>query len=30
MVFEIHGEQFQFRSADRASKKFRAHFSKKL
>ncbi|KAH6631463.1 Rof/RNase P-like protein [Chaetomium tenue] len=30
MVFEIHGEQFQFRSADRASRKFRAHFSKKL
>jgi ribonuclease P protein subunit POP4 len=30
MVFEIHGEQFQFRSADRASKKFRSHFSKKL
>jgi ribonuclease P protein subunit POP4 len=30
MVFEIHGEQFQFRSADRASRKFRSHFSKKL
>ncbi|KAH6635677.1 Rof/RNase P-like protein [Chaetomium sp. MPI-SDFR-AT-0129] len=30
MVFELHGEQFQFRSADRASRKFRAHFSKKL
>ncbi|KAK4166646.1 ribonuclease P protein subunit p29 [Cladorrhinum sp. PSN259] len=30
MVFEVHGEQFQFRSADRASRKFRAHFSKKL
>ncbi|KAK3318213.1 putative rRNA and tRNA processing protein [Apodospora peruviana] len=30
MAFEIHGEQFRFRSADRASKKFRAHFSKKL
>ncbi|KAL1836571.1 hypothetical protein VTJ49DRAFT_4911 [Mycothermus thermophilus] len=29
-VFEIHGEQFQYRSADRASRKFRAHFSKKL
>lgn len=27
MVVELHGEQFQFRSADRASKKFRAHFS---
>ncbi|KAK4227625.1 ribonuclease P protein subunit p29 [Podospora fimiseda] len=30
MVFEVHGESFQFRSADRASRKFRAHFSKKL
>ncbi|KAK3389835.1 putative rRNA and tRNA processing protein [Podospora didyma] len=30
MVFEIHGDQFQFRSADRANKKFRSHFSKKL
>lgn len=30
MIFEIHGEQFQFRSADRASRKFRSHFSKKL
>ncbi len=30
MVVEIHGEQFQFRSADRATKKFRSHFSKKL
>jgi ribonuclease P protein subunit POP4 len=30
MVVEIHGEQFQFRSADRASKKFRTHFSKLL
>ncbi|KAK3361088.1 putative rRNA and tRNA processing protein [Lasiosphaeria ovina] len=30
MVFEIHGDQFQFRSADRANKKFRVHFSKKL
>ncbi|KAK4191918.1 putative rRNA and tRNA processing protein [Podospora australis] len=30
MLFEIHGEQFQFRSADRATRKFRAHFSKKL
>ncbi|KAL2152968.1 hypothetical protein VTH82DRAFT_4123 [Thermothelomyces myriococcoides] len=30
MVFEVHGEQFQFRSADRASRKFRSHFSKKL
>ncbi|KAL2018492.1 hypothetical protein VTK56DRAFT_777 [Thermocarpiscus australiensis] len=29
-VFEIHGEQFQFRSADRASRKFRSHFSNKL
>ncbi|KAK3906638.1 putative rRNA and tRNA processing protein [Staphylotrichum tortipilum] len=30
MMFEIHGEQFQFRSADRASRKFRSHFSKIL
>ncbi|KAK4115942.1 RNase P/MRP, p29 subunit [Canariomyces notabilis] len=30
MVFEVHGEQFQFRSADRASRKFRSHFSSKL
>ncbi|KAK4121630.1 RNase P/MRP, p29 subunit [Parathielavia appendiculata] len=30
MVFRIHGEQFQFRSADRASRKFRSHFSKIL
>ncbi|KAK3985962.1 ribonuclease P protein subunit p29 [Cladorrhinum sp. PSN332] len=30
MMFEVHGESFQFRSADRASRKFRAHFSKKL
>lgn len=30
MIFEIHGEQFQFRSADRSSRKFRSHFSKKL
>ncbi|KAK3398436.1 Rof/RNase P-like protein [Sordaria brevicollis] len=30
MIFEVHGEQFQFRSADRANKKFRAHFSKIL
>lgn len=29
-VFEIHGEQFQYRSADRASRKFRSHFSKIL
>ncbi|KAK3338139.1 Rof/RNase P-like protein [Neurospora tetraspora] len=27
MIFEVHGEQFQFRSADRANKKFRSHFS---
>lgn len=26
LVFEIHGEQFQYRAADRASRKFRAHF----
>ena len=30
MIFEVHGEQFQFRSADRANKKFRSHFSKIL
>ncbi|KAK0715603.1 Rof/RNase P-like protein [Lasiosphaeris hirsuta] len=30
MVIEIHGEQFQYRSADRANKKFRSHFSKTL
>lgn len=30
MVFELHGDQFQFRSADRATRKFRAHFSKTL
>ncbi|KAK0627298.1 Rof/RNase P-like protein [Immersiella caudata] len=30
MVVEIHGEQFQFRSDDRASRKFRTHFSKIL
>ncbi|ORY59546.1 ribonuclease P protein subunit p29 [Pseudomassariella vexata] len=29
-IFEIHGDQFQHRSADRSNKKFRAHFSKKL
>ncbi len=26
LVFELHGEQFQYRSADRANKKFKAHF----
>ncbi|KAK4205141.1 putative ribonuclease P protein subunit p29 [Triangularia verruculosa] len=30
MVFELHGDQFQFRAADRATRKFRAHFSKTL
>ena len=29
-VFDIHGEQFQHRAADRANKKFRTHFSKIL
>ncbi|KAI1332404.1 RNase P/MRP, p29 subunit [Xylariaceae sp. FL0255] len=29
-IFEIHGDQFQFRSADRANKKFRTHFLEKL
>jgi len=26
MVFEIHGGQFAYRSADRANKKFKTHF----
>ncbi|KAM7201657.1 putative rRNA and tRNA processing protein [Rhypophila sp. PSN 637] len=30
MVFEVHGEQFRFRPTDRATRKFRAHFSKRL
>ncbi|KAK3688004.1 putative rRNA and tRNA processing protein [Podospora appendiculata] len=30
LVFELHGDQFQFRSADRASKKFKAHFMHNL
>ncbi|KAI1075757.1 RNase P/MRP, p29 subunit [Whalleya microplaca] len=29
-VFEIHGDQFQHRSADRANKKFKGHFLEKL
>jgi ribonuclease P protein subunit POP4 len=29
-VFELHGEQFRFRPADRATKKFKTHFSKDL
>ncbi|OTB10023.1 hypothetical protein K445DRAFT_71118 [Daldinia sp. EC12] len=29
-VFEIHGDQFQYRSADRANKKFKPHFLEKL
>ncbi|KAI0403771.1 RNase P/MRP, p29 subunit [Xylaria palmicola] len=28
--FEIHGDQFQHRASDRASKKFKSHFLKKL
>ncbi|KAI0173265.1 ribonuclease P protein subunit p29 [Hypoxylon sp. FL1284] len=28
--FEIHGDQFQYRSADRANKKFKAHYLKNL
>ncbi|KAI1491261.1 Rof/RNase P-like protein [Biscogniauxia mediterranea] len=28
--FEIHGDQFQYRSADRANKKFKAHYLKDL
>ncbi|KAK3935657.1 putative rRNA and tRNA processing protein [Diplogelasinospora grovesii] len=30
MVFEIHGDQFMYRSSDRATKKFKAHFLRKL
>jgi ribonuclease P protein subunit POP4 len=26
LVFELHGDQFQYRSADRANKKFKSHF----
>lgn len=29
-VFELHGEQFRYRPADRATKKFKTHFLKKL
>ncbi|KAL7629765.1 hypothetical protein AAE478_001288 [Parahypoxylon ruwenzoriense] len=29
-TFEIHGDQFQYRSADRANKKFKQHYLKKL
>ncbi|KAI0134921.1 RNase P/MRP, p29 subunit [Daldinia grandis] len=29
-IFEIHGDQFQYRSADRANKKFKPHFLEKL
>ncbi|XXG95116.1 hypothetical protein Hte_001376 [Hypoxylon texense] len=29
-TFEIHGDQFQYRSADRATKKFKAHYLKNL
>ncbi|KAI0012459.1 ribonuclease P protein subunit p29 [Xylariaceae sp. FL0662B] len=29
-VFEIHGDQFRLRSADRANKKFKGHFLEKL
>ncbi|CAI4213039.1 unnamed protein product [Parascedosporium putredinis] len=29
-VFEIHGDQFLYRAADRANKKFKSHFSKTL
>ncbi|KAI2641243.1 RNase P/MRP, p29 subunit [Xylaria nigripes] len=28
--FEIHGDQFQYRSSDRANKKFKSHFLKRL
>ena len=30
MGFEIHGDQFMYRSADRANKKFKAHFLKNI
>lgn len=30
LVFEIHGDQFSIRSADRANKKFKTHFMKKI
>lgn len=26
LIFELHGDQFQYRAADRANKKFKAHF----
>jgi ribonuclease P protein subunit POP4 len=29
-VFELHGDQFSYRPADRATKKFKTHFLKKL
>jgi ribonuclease P protein subunit POP4 len=29
-VFELHGEQFRYRPADRATKKFKTHFLKNL
>ncbi|KAI4868002.1 ribonuclease P protein subunit p29 [Hypoxylon rubiginosum] len=29
-TFEIHGDQFQYRSADRATKKFKAHYLKNI
>ncbi|PKS05897.1 hypothetical protein jhhlp_007728 [Lomentospora prolificans] len=29
-IFEIHGDQFLYRAADRANKKFKSHFSKTL
>lgn len=29
-IFELHGEQFRYRPADRATKKFKTHFLKKL
>ena len=30
MVFDIHGDQFMYRSADRATRKFKGHFLKSL
>jgi ribonuclease P protein subunit POP4 len=29
-IFDIHGDQFLYRAADRSSRKWKTHFSKKL
>jgi ribonuclease P protein subunit POP4 len=26
LVFELHGDQFEYRAADRANRKFKSHF----